>query len=184
MLLSKEIFPYDLEKFVIICIISFILISYFSFKDTLYNTFLLKSNNLKQDYTTLILLNQERQQNNNNFLLSFTDLPQKLVNIKNLVYINIKNLLKKYNFKRNNYSYLFKKDNLNSFLRIKSKAVLYLNLVFNKQMFINFNNKFKIIRDLTFHLKNLMFKLLNFELNFFISAMFNKVSSQTKIIYI
>ncbi len=51
MLLSKEIFPYDLEKFVIICIISFILISYFSFKDTLYNTFLLKSNNLKQDYT-------------------------------------------------------------------------------------------------------------------------------------
>lgn len=60
-LISKEIFSYDSEKIVILCILSFIIIMYFSFKDTLYSSFIARSEKLQEEYIDLINLNQKLQ---------------------------------------------------------------------------------------------------------------------------
>jgi hypothetical protein len=67
LLFSKEFFSYDSEKFVIICIISFIVLSYYLFKDSLYHIFISKSSKLKQEYIELILLKQQIEQDTQKF---------------------------------------------------------------------------------------------------------------------
>ena len=51
--LSKEVFSYDGEKVVILCILSFIILAYYNTKDALYNTFLARTERLKDEYAQL-----------------------------------------------------------------------------------------------------------------------------------
>lgn len=58
-LISKEVFSYDSEKIVILCILSFILIVYFNFKTILYETFIAKSEKLKEEFNELLSLRRK-----------------------------------------------------------------------------------------------------------------------------
>lgn len=51
---SKEIFSYDSEKIVIICIISFFLLSYYNFRELLQNEFINKSKKLQEEFINLL----------------------------------------------------------------------------------------------------------------------------------
>jgi len=58
-LISKEVFSYDSEKIVILCILSFILIVYFNFKDILYQVFISKSSKLREEFKELLSLRRK-----------------------------------------------------------------------------------------------------------------------------
>jgi len=55
-LLAKEIFPYESEKFTVLCILFFVLISYFTFRESIYQITLQKIIILKQEYAELTIL--------------------------------------------------------------------------------------------------------------------------------
>lgn len=55
-LLDKEVFNYEGEKIVILCILSFIITLFFSSRSALYNTMVAKSLQLKEEIQESILL--------------------------------------------------------------------------------------------------------------------------------
>ena len=54
LLLSKEVFSYESEKIVVLCIITFIIVAYFNSKELLTNTFEAQTLKLKEEYSALI----------------------------------------------------------------------------------------------------------------------------------
>ena len=58
-LISKEIFSHESEKIVILCILTFITMAYFNTKEMVSNSFLEKSNQLKEEYNDLVILKED-----------------------------------------------------------------------------------------------------------------------------
>lgn len=56
---SKEVFSYDGEKVVISCILTFVLISYFSLKVTLYEGFVTTSAKIKSEMSSMLQVRLE-----------------------------------------------------------------------------------------------------------------------------
>jgi len=61
--ISKEIFSYDGEKVVILCILSFAIIAYFNMRTVLYENFLATSSKIEEELNVLITLREKLETN-------------------------------------------------------------------------------------------------------------------------
>lgn len=62
-LISKEIFSYDGEKVVILCILSFAFIAYYNLRTAIYEGFLATSSKIEEELNILINLREKLENN-------------------------------------------------------------------------------------------------------------------------
>jgi hypothetical protein len=67
LLISKEIFSYDGEKVVILCILSFLFVAYFQTKNVVSELLIAKSKKLEEEYIQLIDLKLNLEKSINSF---------------------------------------------------------------------------------------------------------------------
>lgn len=162
--LSKEVFSYDGEKVVILCILSFIILAYFNSKEALYNTFLSRSEKLKEEYVLLAEKKEKLEKEIRTFWRIFLDLEDQLIEIYLWVRYNIINITTKFNNNRNAVIFYLVKDQLNLLVKEKLKINQYLNELVLKNTLINFKNivsknysyKLNYINNLNFYLNKLI----------------------------
>lgn len=162
--LSKEIFSYDGEKVVILCILSFIILAYFNSKEALYNVFLNRSEKLKEEYVQLAEKKEKLEKEIRRFWRIFLDLEDQLIEIYLWVRHNVHNITIKFNKNRNAVVFYLIKDQLNLLLKEKLKINQYLNVLILKNTLINFKNiisknynqELNYINDLNFYLNKLI----------------------------
>lgn len=179
--LSKEVFSYDGEKVVILCILSFIILAYFNFKDALYNAFTARTMKLKEEYTDLIVLKENLEKEIRKFWRIFLDLEDQLIEIYLWVKLNINSSIKKFNKNREAFLFYLIKDQMNGLLKEKLKLKQHLSNFILMDTIKNFksilNNKSQkqlvYINDLNFYLNSLTQTKLNYTL---IELVLNKLN--------
>jgi hypothetical protein len=67
LLISKEIFSYDSEKIVILCILTFIITAYYQVREGLYETFQARTAKLEEEFVVLLTLKAKLEKNLQNF---------------------------------------------------------------------------------------------------------------------
>ena len=99
-LISKEVFSYDSEKIVILCILSFLIIVYFNFKDALYQSFISKSTKLTEEYNDLINLKLKLEEEIREFLNIYKLSRNQIFQMGDLIMNNFISFLRKANKNR------------------------------------------------------------------------------------
>lgn len=97
LLLSKEMFSYDSEKVVILCILSFVLGAYFYIKEGLSNIFLEHRNNLKNDIISIYNAEVTLLNKIDSFIEYNNTIHSKILNFSKLIKNNISLILFKIN---------------------------------------------------------------------------------------
>ena len=143
MLLSKEVFSYDGEKVVILCILSFIIIVYFNFKDALYNSFVARSLKLKEEYTELVSTKENLEKEIRSFWRIFLDVEDKIIEIYIWVKNSISSSINKFNNNRKLISFHLIKDQLNLILKEHLKIKQTINLLVLTRVFNNLKIELK-----------------------------------------
>lgn len=168
LLISKEIFSYDSEKVVIFCILFFIIVTYFNFREMLYITFLNKSLKLKEEFLLLIISKENLELELKKFWSDFILLEFQLTKLTKWIKSNTSVIAKKINKNRNYIGFNLIKDHIN--LLIKDQFKINQNL-------LNFLVQNAILNlKALFHYK-LSSKLISTNtLNYY----FNKLSNITK----
>jgi hypothetical protein len=136
LLISKEIFSYDGEKVVILCILSFLFVAYFQTKNVVSELLIAKSKKLEEEYIQLIDLKLNLEKSINSFWKAFIELENQLIEILFWVRANVSNTIIRLNKNRQTFFFHVLKDYINSFfknyLSIKyffQKFIFYLFLI-------------------------------------------------------
>lgn len=176
MLLSKEVFSYDGEKVVILCILSFIIIAYFNFKDALYNSFLARSLKLKEEYTTLVTNKENLEKEIRSFWRIFLDVEDRIIEIYIWVKNNIAASVKKFNSNRKLISFHLIKDQLNLILKEHLKIKQNINLLVINKVFSNLKTEFKNIdkENMTIFFNQLLNVSIRFDIKHLLLLKLNK----------
>lgn len=116
-LISKEIFSYDSEKIVILCILCFIITAYYNMRTVLHESFVSISNKIEEELVDLLNLREKLEKNIKNFWEKFFELENMLIEIYFWVKTNFKNFINKANKNRILFNFHIVKDQLNSLVK-------------------------------------------------------------------
>ena len=180
LLISKEVFSYESEKVVILCILTFSITAYYNARTAIYESFLAMSAKIEEEFSTLLDLRIELQKNIRTFWQQFLSLENLLIDIYSWIKFNLKSFIIKANKNRILFNFHIVKDQLNSLVKetlvtnylFESvyKAVVINNFYFmlNKKInanpvklnMLNFFNKLKTERT-SFSVNELVLNKLN-----------------------
>ena len=156
--LSKEIISYDEEKIVALCIISFILVAYYNIKDSMSESFKLRSEKLASEFEDLLSKQKQVTRHLITLWRIFLDLEDSLI----ATYVWIKSNIKKYllNVNKNRKTFISHliKDELNILIsdQFAVERNLKLFLIKNNINWIKLFLKGKIANENQFYLSNLL----------------------------
>ncbi len=161
--LSKEVFSYDSEKVVVLCILSFIILAYFNSKEALHNIFLARTQKLKEEYKDLAIKKASLETEIRRFWRIFLDLEDQLMELYLWVKINVSQSINKFNKHREYLIFCLVKDQMNSLLKEKLKIdqfiseFIFKNALNNFKLMLNSNYAHKLVyvNDLNFYLNKL-----------------------------
>lgn len=136
-LISKEVFSYDSEKIVILCILSFILIVYFNFKDILYQVFISKSSKLREEFKELLSLRRKFEREIIDFWKLFKKFAAILYSMKEWIEPFWLSFLNNANKSRKLIVFHIIKDQLNLLVKDQLKINQNLNLFLIKNSINN-----------------------------------------------
>lgn len=141
LLISKEIFSYDGERVVILCILTFVLTAYFQLREGISQMFELRTQKIEEEFVTLLQLKIKLEESIKNFWLKFKTLEKQVIQVLFWLKINVKSYINKNNKNRTIFSSKLLKDQLNSI----SKDNLAINYKLNNALVDNNINNFKLI---------------------------------------
>lgn len=179
LLISKEIFSYDGEKVVILCILSFLFVAYFQTKNVVSELLIAKSKKLEEEYIQLVDLKLNLEKSINSFWKAFIELENQLIEILFWVRANVSNTIIRLNKNRQTFFFHVLKDYINSFfknyLAIKYFfQKLYILSVFNNIQLV-FNTS--LLKSNTLSLQFAFNKLKNTTINYdFTTLLLNKLN--------
>lgn len=176
LMISKEIFSYEGEKIVIFCIISFIVLSYFNFKENLSNFFAEKNEKLFEEFNSLYELNVKYLVSLRKFWKIFLDVEDQLIEIFFWIKFNIKKILNIKNKNRNHFIFYLIKDQLNFLL----KDQLTINYLLKKQLIKNSFNY--ILLNLKNKVENENLYLKNFNYSYFLNKLNSNLTTNIFLI--
>lgn len=136
LLISKEIFSYDGEKVVILCILSFLFLAYFQTRSVVSNILVAKAKKLEEEYIQLVDLKLNLEKSISSFWKSFNELEIQLIEILSWLRFNLSNIVLKLNKTRQIFFFHILKDYINFFFKdyITIKYFfqkLYISTIFN-----------------------------------------------------
>lgn len=140
-LVSKEVFSYESEKVVILCLLTFFVTSYYYLRTILHENFLSTSEKLVEEIDELLTLRGELEKKIKTFWRAYLRLEEVLVEICFWVKKNFQSIVKKANANRVLFSFHIIKDQLNMILTetLITKHLfkqLYLTIVVNNFYFL------------------------------------------------
>lgn len=138
--ISKEIFSYDSEKIVILCILSFLIVAYFQLRTSIYEAFISKSAKLEEEFNTLADLKYSLEKNIRSFWRIFLDLEDQLTEIFFWFKNNTQVFVKKFNKNRISFNFHIVKDQLNNLLKDNLSTKNLYNSFLVKNAVFNFNS--------------------------------------------
>ncbi len=139
LLISKEIFSYDSEKIVILCILTFIITAYYQVREGLAETFQARTARLEEEFVVLLTLKAKLEKNLENFWQAFIVLENHLVEILIWVKSNIKKFITKANKNRAFFNFHIVKDQLNLLYKENLLVNYGLKTLQTKSTIHNFN---------------------------------------------
>ena len=139
LLISKEIFSYDSEKIVILCILTFIITAYYQVREGLYETFQARTAKLEEEFVVLLTLKAKLERNLHNFWESFVVLENQLITILVWVKNNLKKIIIKSNKNRTLFNFHIIKDQLNLLYKENLLVNYGLKSLQTKNTLYNFN---------------------------------------------
>ena len=139
LLVSKEIFSYDSERIVILCILTFIITAYFQVREGLYETFQARTAKIQEEFVILLTLKAKLEKNLADFWDSFEDLTVQLVEILIWVKSNIRKFVEKANKNRSLFNFHIVKDQLNLLYKENLLVNYGLKTLQTKNTIYNFN---------------------------------------------
>jgi len=139
LLISKEIFSYDSEKIVILCILTFIITAYYQVREGLYETFQSRTAKLEEEFVVLLTLKAKLEKNLQSFWDAFITLENQLIEILVWVKSNIKKFIIKANKNRTLFNFHIVKDQLNLLYRENLLVNYNLKSLQTKSTLYNFN---------------------------------------------
>lgn len=116
-LISKEVFSYDSEKIVILCILCFLITAYYNLRTSLYETFQSISSKIEEEFLILVELRAKLENNIKNFWENYLKLEDQLIEIYFWVKSNFKAFINKANKNRILFNFHIVKDQLNSLVK-------------------------------------------------------------------
>lgn len=174
-LISKEIFSHEGEKIVVFCILTFIIIAYFNTKEMISNSFLAKSEQLTNEYNTLVTSKENLEKELKKFWNVFLDIEDHLIEIYCWIKHNLKVFINKSNKNRKLLMFHIVKDQLNVLVKDQIKINQKLNLFILKNSIINLKIAFS---------NNIIYKLpFNNNIEYFFEKLIN-ISTNSNIIYL
>lgn len=141
LLISKEIFSYDGEKVVILCILSFLFVAYFQTKNVVSELLIAKSKKLEEEYIQLIDLKLNLEKSINSFWKAFIELENQLIEILFWVRANVSNTIIRLNKNRQTFFFHVLKDYINSFF----KSYLSIKYFFQKLYILSVFNNIQLV---------------------------------------
>lgn len=141
LLISKEIFSYDGEKVVILCILSFLFVAYFQTKNVVSELLIAKSKKLEEEYIQLIDLKLNLEKSINSFWKAFIELENQLIEILFWVRANVSNTVIRLNKNRQTFFFHVLKDYINSFF----KNYLSIKYFFQKLYILSVFNNIQLV---------------------------------------
>ena len=117
-LISKEVFSYDGERVVILCILTFILTAYFQLREGMSQMFILRTQKLEEEFITLFNLKIKLRKAIANLLTMYENMLETAKAGSLLIKTNLKNYINKNNRNRGIYSSKLLKIQLILFLKI------------------------------------------------------------------
>lgn len=179
LLISKEIFSYDGEKVVILCILSFLFVAYFQTKNVVSELLIAKSKKLEEEYIQLIDLKLNLEKSINSFWKAFIELENQLIEILFWVRANVSNTVIRLNKNRQTFFFHVLKDYINSFF----KNYLSIKYFFQKLYILSVFNNIQLVFNTSLLKSNalsLQFafnKLKNITINYdFTTLLLNKLN--------
>jgi len=151
LLISKEIFSYDGEKVVILCILSFLFIAYYQTKTAVSDMLIAKSKKLEEEYIQLIDLKLSLEKNINEFWKAFLELENHLVEIVAWLRFTVQNVITKLNKNRQLFVFHVVKDHIN----ILFKDYLNIKYFFQKSYIKSILNNVHLVFQLNLPYSNL-----------------------------
>lgn len=153
LLISKEIFSYDGEKVVILCILSFLFVAYFQTKTAVSEMLIAKARKLEEEYIQLVDLKLDLEKSINSFWRMFIELENQLIEILHWIKVTVNSTIIKLNKNRDFFFFHIIKDYVNFFfkdyLTIKYFfQKLYITTVFNNIQLV-FQNSLLNSNDLS-----------------------------------
>ncbi len=141
LLISKEIFSYDGEKVVILCILSFLFVAYFQTKNVVSELLIAKSKKLEEEYIQLVDLKLNLEKSINSFWKAFIELENQLIEILFWVRANVSNTIIRLNKNRQTFFFHVLKDYINSFF----KNYLAIKYFFQKLYILSVFNNIQLV---------------------------------------
>ena len=139
LLISKEIFSYDSEKIVILCILTFIITAYYQAREGLYETFQARTSKLEEEFVVLLTLKNKLENAVESFWQSFISLENQLIQILIWIKNNIKKFIIKANTNRALFNFHIAKDQLNLLYKENLLVNYGLKSLQTKSTIHNFN---------------------------------------------
>ena len=139
LLISKEIFSYDSEKIVILCILTFIITAYYQAREGLYETFKARTSKLEEEFLVLLTLKNKLETAVESFWQSFISLENQLIQILIWIKNNIKKFINKANTNRALFNFHIAKDQLNLLYKENLLVNYGLKTLQTKNTIYNFN---------------------------------------------
>lgn len=135
-LISKEVFSYDGERVVILCILTFILTAYFQLREGMSQMFILRTQKLEEEFITLFNLKIKLRKAIANLLAMYENMLETAKAGSFVIKTNLKNYINKNNRNRGIYSSKLLKDQVNTISKNNLFIIYKLNdIVVNK--FVN-----------------------------------------------
>ncbi len=135
-LISKEVFSYDGERVVILCILTFILTAYFQLREGMSQMFILRTQKLEEEFITLFNLKIKLRKAIANLLTMYENMLETAKAGSLVIKTNLKNYINKNNRNRGIYSSKLLKDQVNTISKNNLFIIYKLNdIVVNK--FVN-----------------------------------------------
>ena len=135
-LISKEIFSYDSEKIVILCILCFLITAYYNTRTALHNSFLSISSKIEEELNNLLDLRHKLEKKIKNFWEMYITLESLLIDIYLWVKSNFQSYIKKANKNRILFNFHIIKDQLNTVVT-DTLTTKYLFEAVYKAMIVN-----------------------------------------------
>lgn len=140
-LVSKEVFSYESEKVVVLCLLTFFVTSYYYLRTILHENFVSTSEKLEEEIDQLLTLRAELEKKIKIFWRAYIRLEEVLVEICFWVKKNFQTVVKKANVNRILFNFHVIKDQLNMILTetLVTKHLfkqLYLTIVINNFYFL------------------------------------------------
>ena len=137
-LISKEIFSYDSEKIVILCILCFLITAYYNMRTMLHESFLSISAKIEEELVDLLNLREKLEKNIQNFWKNFIQLENMLIEIYFWVKANFKSFINKANKNRILFNFHIIKDQLNSLVKDTLTTNYLFESIYKKIVLNNF----------------------------------------------